>query len=92
MTTHRQGSIFTRRQGVHFQPSLTVTTAARDGQDAVALKRPLRGAALRAPSPGMLQGSPFGRRSGRERPAPCGVGVAWQPELCGYHSTAMCPI
>ena len=27
-----------------------VTTAARDGQNAVALKRPLRGAALRAPS------------------------------------------
>ena len=37
-----------------------VTTAPRDGQNTVALKRPLRGAAVRAPSPGMLQGSPLG--------------------------------
>ena len=39
-----------------------VATAAGDGQDAVALKRPLGGAAVRAPSPGMLQGSPLSVR------------------------------
>ena len=42
----------------HHVPEL-VSAAAGDGQNAVALKRPLRGATVRAPSLGILKGSPL---------------------------------